>query len=239
MPEPTTVDIRQLPQHVDISCVQAFHTRADLAALAEVATERGFVSAHVLPHWVPVMRELLAGSTTLVGAPVGFPAGGNATATKVFEARSLLDAGVQELDVVVNVGRLRSGEVDFVRDELAQIVALVAGRLPLRAILEVGHLDDDQIRLGCRAAVEAGVPWVKSGTGWSGVPTSVHHVEVMAQAVAGAAELKAAGGVRDLATVRAMVALGVTRFGMNAAVAAELAAEAAQDPSVAGEASRA
>lgn len=223
------VDVRRLPAYVDISCVQAFHSRSDIESLATTARAGGFVSAHVLPHWVPLARDLLAGSATLVGAPVGFPAGGHQTATKLAEAATLLEAGVQELDVVVNVGRLRSGETAYVEQELASVVDLVAGTIPLRAILEVGHLDDAQIRDGVRAAVAAGVPWVKSGTGWSGVPTTVRHVEVMAEASAGEAELKAAGGIRDIDTVRAMVALGVTRFGMNAQVASDLARVAAHE----------
>lgn len=227
--QPIVVDITCLPRYVDISCVQAYHSRADIEKLAHDAITGGYVSAHVLPNWVPVLRDLLAGSNTLAGSPVGFPAGGNATETKLEEARWLLDAGIQELDVVINIGRLRSSETDYVRSELEQFVQLVDNRVPLRAILEVGHLDDAQIWAGAIAAVEAGVPWVKTGTGWSGVPTSVHHTQVIADAVNGRAAIKAAGGISDLQKVREMVALGVTRFGMNATVAVKLAAEAADD----------
>jgi len=226
--EPPPVDLAHLPRVVDISTVQAFHSRRDVVDLAETAAAGGFVSAHVLPSWVPLARELLQGSGVLVGSPVGFPSGGSTTATKVFEARGLLEAGVQELDVVVNLGRLRSGEGRWVTDELAEVVELVAGRVPLRAILEVGHLSEAEVRLGCDCVVEAGVGWVKTATGWSGVPTTVEHVRVVADQVAGRAQVKAAGGIRDLSVVRAMVALGVTRFGMNAATAAQLAREAAE-----------
>lgn len=215
MPDPRPV-LADLAGHVDISCVQAQHGRADLERLAERARADGFVSAHVLPNWLPVLRELLAGSGTLAGSPVGFPSGGATTATKVAEARELLDAGVQELDVVVAIGRLRSGETDYVTRELAAVVETVAGAVPLRAILEVGHLSDDDIRAGVDAAIAAGVPWIKTGTGWSGIPTTVHHVELIAERAAGRAALKAAGGIRDAATIRAMAELGVTRFGMNA-----------------------
>ena len=219
--------VDQLPRHVDISCVQAQHGREEVTALARVAARGGFVSAHVLPSWVPLACELLAGSGVLVGSPVGFPSGGGATATKVFEAAGLLQAGVQELDVVVNVGRLRSGDAQYVTSELAQVVDLVAGQVPLRAILEVGHLTEAEVRLGCDCAVDAGVGWIKTATGWSGKPTTVEHIRVIDDQVRGRAEMKAAGGVRDLATVRAMADLGVTRFGMNAEVALRLAAEAA------------
>ena len=214
MPDPSEV-LRDLPRHIDISAVQARHARADIEELAAHARAGSFVSAHVLPNWLAELRELLAGSDTLAGSPVGFPSGGATTSTKVAEARELLDAGVQELDVVVAIGRLRSGDVDYVTRDLAAVVDAVDGRVPLRAILEVGHLDEREIRSGVDAAIAAGVPWVKTGTGWSGVPTEVGHIAVIADQVAGRARLKAAGGIRDLETIRAMAELGVTRFGMN------------------------
>lgn len=218
MPDAAAI-LADLPRHVDISCVQAGHARDDVRRLAEVARAGGFVAAHVLPSWLPELRELLDGSQTLAGSPVGFPGGGSTTAVKVVEAEGLLVAGAQELDVVVAIGRLRSGETDYVRRELAEVVAVVEDRVPLRAILEVGHLDDDQIAAGVDAAVAAGVPWIKTGTGWSGVPTTLHHVAVVAARAGGRARLKAAGGVRDVGTIRAMADLGVTRFGMNAQAA--------------------
>lgn len=220
--------LADLAAHIDISCVQARHTRADLEDLARRAIAGGFVSAHVLPNWLPVMRDLLEGSTVLAGSPVGFPSGGATTATKAAEARELLDLGAQELDVVVAIGRLRSGETDYVARELAAVLEVVGDRVPLRAILEVGYLDDDQIRAGVDAAIAAGVPWIKTGTGWSGIPTTVDHIRVIADQSAGRAALKAAGGVRDLATVREMAGLGVTRFGMNADAAVNAVAAASR-----------
>lgn len=224
MPESENL-LADLATHIDISCVQAQHTRSDVERLASDARAGGFVSAHVLPNWLPVLRELLDGSGVLAGAPVGFPSGGATTATKIVEAQQLLDEGVQELDVVIAIGRLRSGEQDYVTHELSELVGLVDGRVPLRAILEVGHLDDDEIRRGVDAAVSAGVPWIKTGTGWSGRPTTIEHIRVIAERAAGRAALKAAGGIRSIETVRAMADLGVTRFGMN--VDAALAAVAA------------
>lgn len=208
-----------LPGHIDISCVQAQHGVDDLRRLADLARRHRFVAAHVLPNWVPVMRELLDGSTTLTGSPVGFPSGGPTTATKVAEALELLDLGAQELDVVAPIGRLRSGDTAYVVRELRAVVEAVGSRVPLRVILEVGHLDDDTIRAGVDAALEAGVPWIKTGTGWSGIPTTLAHIELIAERSAGRAQLKAAGGIRDLDTIARMAGLGVTRFGMNSAAA--------------------
>lgn len=218
MPDADTV-LDDLAGHIDISCVQAQHTRDDVDELARRAIAGGFVSAHVLPTWLPYLRERLAASAVLAGSPVAFPSGGARTAVKVAEAADLLAQGVQELDVVVAIGRIRSGDDAYVTTELAAIVEVVDGRVPLRAILEVGRLDDDDIRRGVDAAIAAGVPWIKTGTGWSGVPTSLEHIRLIAERAAGRAALKAAGGIRDIETVRAMARLGVTRFGMNAEAA--------------------
>lgn len=226
MPERNPV-LADLAAHIDISCVQAQHSRADVVELAEHARAGRFVSAHVLPNRLTELRALLEGSGVLAGSPVGFPSGGATTGTKLAEAAELLEEGVQELDVVVAIGRLRSGETEYVRRELSEVLSLVDGRVPLRAILEVGHLDDDDIRRGVDAAVEAGVPWIKTGTGWSGRPTTIEHIRLIAERAAGRAALKAAGGIRTLDTIRAMAELGVTRFGMNANAA--LAAVAAAD----------
>jgi len=227
VPDPGPV-LADLARHIDISCVQAQHARADIDELVRQAVAGGFVSAHVLPEWLGYLRERLDGTGVLAGSPVSFPSGGATTATKVAEASELLSLGAQELDVVVAIGRLRSGDDDYVTDELAAIVEVVDGRVPLRAILEVGRLDDDDIRRGVDAALAAGVPWIKTGTGWSGVPTSIAHIRLIADRAAGRAALKAAGGIRDLETVRAMAELGVTRFGMNA-TAALAAVDATKD----------
>jgi len=227
VPDPGPV-LADLARHIDISCVQAQHARDDIDELVRQALAGGFVSAHVLPEWLGYLRERLDGTGVLAGSPVSFPSGGATTATKVAEASELLFLGAQELDVVVAIGRLRSGDDAYVTDELAAIVEVVDGRVPLRAILEVGRLDDDDIRRGVDAALAAGVPWIKTGTGWSGVPTSIAHIRLIADRAAGRAALKAAGGIRDLETVRAMAELGVTRFGMNA-TAALAAVDATKD----------
>ena len=146
-----------------------------------------------------------------------------ASTTKVFEAERLLAQGAQELDVVVNIGRLRSGDVRYVTSELGEIATLVGGAVPLRAILEVGYLDEREIRLGCECVVDAGIEWVKTATGWSGRPTTIEHIRIISGQLAGRARMKAAGGIRDIRTVMAMSELGVSRFGINTDVAQRLA----------------
>ncbi|MER7278388.1 deoxyribose-phosphate aldolase [Dactylosporangium sp. NPDC000244] len=215
-----------LARMVDISAVQAQHGRADVEELARHALEGDFVAAHVLPSWLPVLRPLLEGSATNAGSPVGFPSGGSATAVKVAEARWLLEHGVQEMDVVMNIGLVRSGELAAATEDVAAVLAAVDGAVPVKVILEVGLLDEDQVRAAAQAAVDAGATSLKTGTGWQGVATTPRHVELI-RAVAGSGrEIKASGGVRSLDQIRALMAAGATRFGINTAVAVRLVAEA-------------
>ena len=109
----------KLAQMIDISAVQAFHTEDDIRSLAGLALEKGFIAAHALPHFVPLLRSLIpVGGATFVGGPVGFPSGGHATMIKLAEARSLVEAGADELDMMINLGRLKSGDLCYVRNEI-------------------------------------------------------------------------------------------------------------------------
>jgi len=215
-----------LARMVDISAVQAQHGRVDVEELARHALAGDFVAAHVLPSWLPVLRPLLDGSTTNAGSPVGFPSGGSATPVKVAEARWLLDHGVQEMDVVMNIGLVRSGELAAARDDVAAVLDAVGGRVPVKVILEVGLLDADQLRAAAQAAVDAGATSLKTGTGWQGVATTAAHVRAI-RAVAGPdREIKASGGIRSLDQIRDLLDAGATRFGINTAYAVRLVAEA-------------
>lgn len=216
-----------IARRIDISAVRAQHAEEDVRALARDAREGGFVNAHVLPHWVPLLRELLDGSDTLVGAPVGFPGGGHATKVKVAEAQWLVANGVQELDVVVNVGRLRSGDDGYVADELRAVRDVVPDTVPLKVILEVSLLTDAEIRRGAALAVEAGADFVKTGTGWTGVPVTLDDVAAIRETVGDRAQIKASGGLRDLDTVLKFRDAGVERFGIGVGPALAIVAEEA------------
>lgn len=213
---------RQLAHHIDISCVQAAHTAADIAALARAANAYEFVAAHALPHFVPLLkRELGRKTRTLAGSPIGFPSGGATTATKVVEATELVGLGAQELDLMINVGRLKSGDIGYVGSEIRAVVEAIAP-LPLKVLLEVNLLTDDEIRRGCELAVAAGASFVKTGSGWVPGDTLIPRVQLIADTVQGAIGIKASGGIRDLATIDALLDLGVTRFGINSQVAVAL-----------------
>ena len=174
-------------------------------------------SATVRPADVALAAELVAGSDVLVSTVIGFPHGSSATATKVFEAERALDEGARELDMVINIGRLRSGLDDEVRDEIAAVVAAaVAGDAIVKVILENAYLDDEQKIRGCRLAEEAGAQFVKTSTGFASSGATIGDLELMRAAVSPRVQVKAAGGVRTLDALLEVMNVGVTRIGATA-----------------------
>ncbi|BCP55528.1 deoxyribose-phosphate aldolase [Kaistia sp. 32K] len=219
---PQNLSAADLAQRIDISAVQAFHTETDVRSLAALAVENGFIAAHALPNFVPLLRSLVpAGGRTLVGGPIGFPAGGHMTAIKVAEAAALREAGADELDMMINVGRLKSGDLNYVRDEIAAVIE-AAAPVPLKVILELHHLTDAEIETAADIVASSGAAFVKTGTGWTPAAATLPRIRLISAVVNGRAGIKASGGIRDLATVAEMAAIGVTRFGINTASAIEL-----------------
>ena len=156
----------------------------------------------------------------MIGGPVGFPGGGHTTDTKVQEVRQLIADGAREVDMVVNIGKVLSGDYDYVREDLRRVVE-AAAPVPAKVILETHYLNEEQIRRVCEIAVEVGMKWVKTSTGWAPTGATVEKVRI---------DIKGAGGIRDLATVRALYQLGVRRFGMSHGAVTKVLAELEQHP---------
>ena len=166
------------------------------------------------PADVPRAVELLAGTDVAVGTVIGFPHGGTTTQVKVFEAEQALRSGAAELDMVINIAALRSRRDGYVRDEIGAIVAVAhaAGAI-VKVILENAYLDDEQKVRGCKLAEAAGADFVKTSTGFA--PTGATHEDLvlMRKSVSPHIGVKAAGGVRTLDGLLAVMELGVTRIG--------------------------
>jgi len=179
-----------------------------------LAAEYRVASVCCKPADVKRAAELLAGSGVAVGTVIGFPHGGTTTAVKVFEAEEALRSGATELDMVINIGALRSGRDAYVSGEIASIVAKAhpAGAI-VKVILENAYLDDDQKVRACRLAETAGADYVKTSTGFA--PTGATHEDLalMRRTVSSRVGVKAAGGVRTLDGLLEVMELGVTRIG--------------------------
>lgn len=208
-------DLKAIARMIDLSAVQADSSEADVRAVAEMCRKYGFICAFALPAFTPLLIELLKDRPDImVGGVAGFPGGGTTTASKVNEARELITMGCNEIDMVINIGQAKSGNWDAVAADIRAVVE-AAGKTPVKVILECHYLTNDEIRQACEVAVTAGVAFVKTGTGWAPTGATLENVALMKQTVGDRCQVKAAGGVRDLATLLAMVERGVTRFGIG------------------------
>jgi deoxyribose-phosphate aldolase len=183
------------------------------------ALQNGFASVCVNPHWVPLVARRLAGSPVKVCTVIGFPLGANQTETKLAEASLALSQGARELDMVQNVGALRSGDYSLVEQEIAKLAGLAHrhGAI-LKVILETSLLTTEQKVKACQIAVEAKADFVKTSTGFSSAGATVEDITLMRQTVGQSLGVKASGGIRSLAMVREMLAAGANRIGASAGV---------------------
>jgi deoxyribose-phosphate aldolase len=224
---------RALETLIDVSAVRAQHGEAEIRELVARAREHRFGAVHVLPCWVPFLKGLLAGEQDIrLGAPVGFPSGAHTTATKIAEARQLVADGVQEMDMVLNVGKLRSGSYAYVEQDIRAVIE-AAGGVPVKVILEVHYLTAEEIKRACQCAIQAKASFVKTATGWTPTGASLETVRLITSFVGDAIKVKAAGGIRDLDTVVTMLGMGVSRFGINLDASVEILRQCAVRPGIA------
>lgn len=213
---------------IDHTFLKAYGTPADIERLCSEARDHRFAMVAIHPAEVTRCVELLAGSGVRVGAAVGFPLGQNTSETKAFETRDAIEKGAGEIDTVLNLRALQSGCLDIVRREIRELVALTKPKGVIsKVILETCFLTDDQKREACRIALEEGVDFVKTSTGMGSNGATVGDVRLMRSVVGNQVRIKAAGGIRTLESVRALIAAGATRLGTSHGVAiiAELAAQ--------------
>jgi deoxyribose-phosphate aldolase len=204
---------------IDHTLLKPQATREDVARLCAEAREFKFAVVCVNPFWVKFAAEALAGFGVGVCTVVGFPLGANETRTKIAEADQALSEGAIELDMVQNIGALRSEDRNFVRKELSELtkIAHSSGAI-LKVILETCMLTDKQKITACQLAVEAGADFVKTSTGFSAGGATVEDVALMRRSVDARVGVKAAGGVRTLAALRQMVLAGANRIGTSSGV---------------------
>jgi deoxyribose-phosphate aldolase len=205
---------RQLAKTIDHSLLRPELDDDFIAGGCRLAAEYDVASVCVRPTDVARAAALLAGSDVAVGTVVGFPHGSSTSATKVFEARGAIEAGASELDMVIDIGALKSGRDEDVRADIGAVVEAghAAGAM-VKVILENAYLTDEEKVRGCRLAEMAGADFVKTSTGFA--PGGATHADLalMRNAVSERVQVKAAGGVRTLDDLLAVMALGVTRIG--------------------------
>lgn len=211
-----------LARFIDHTLLRPEATAAEVRRVVEEAAEHGFASVCIPPLYVADAAQILAGTAVHTGTVVGFPLGYVHPAVRLAESRRAVEDGAQELDTVLAVTLLKSGEDGRVLDDLSRWVEeMRAGRegLVLKVILETVLLTDEEKIRGARLSVEAGADFVKTSTGFSKGGATVEDVALLVRTVEGRAGVKASGGIRDRAAALAMIAAGAARLGTSSGVA--------------------
>jgi len=204
---------------IDHTILKADATRDEVVKVCREARQYNFASVCVNPFWVPLVKAELAGSPVKVCTVVGFPLGATSTEAKVAETAAALRAGAQEIDMVINIGALRSGDTDTVRNDIQAVVRVAheAGAI-VKVILETSLLDDTQKTVASKICKTAGADFVKTSTGFSTAGATAHDIALMRAAVGPDLGVKASGGIRTLQDLQAMTAAGATRIGASASI---------------------
>ena len=207
----------ELNRMIDHTLLKANATRAQIEKLCDEALEYHFAPVCVNTCWVSLAHEKLAGSDVNTCCVVGFPLGAMLTEAKAAETRLAVEAGADEVDMVVNVGWLLDGDYDAVRDDIAAVVAAANGKC-VKVIIEACLLTDEQKAKACELSVEAGATFVKTSTGFSTGGATVEDVALMRKTVGDKCKVKAAGGIHTTEEAKAMVEAGADRLGASAGI---------------------
>jgi len=205
---------RDIAKMIDHSLLRPDLTTEDIARGCDISRRYGVMAVCCAPSDVALVRDHLKGSEVRIAAVVGFPHGYSTTAAKVFEAEQAIRDGANELDMVLHIGRLRSGDLDYVRSDIAAVVKAAHSHGALvKVILENCYLNDELKRTGCLLCEEAGADFVKTSTGFAPGGATLEDLRLMRKTVSARMQVKAAGGVRDLAMALKVREAGATRFG--------------------------
>jgi len=206
-----------LPALIDHTVLRPDAGQEDVLRVCQEAKSYCFTVIFVPPCYVDEAVAAVAGTAIRVGIPIGFPLGGHTTTTKVAEAVEAVSRGAQVLDMVINVSRLKSGDRDYVRRDIAEVVRATPG-VEHKVILETCYLSQEEKRTACFLVVEAGADYVKTSTGFGAGGATAEDVRLMKETVASRAKVKASGGIRDWKTTQAMLEAGADRIGTSASL---------------------
>lgn len=207
-----------LNKYIDHTLLKADATKSQISALCEEARRYGFASVCVNSCWVAHCKKLLEATDVEVCTVVGFPLGAMNTIAKAYEVKEALADGADEFDMVINIGALKEGNLDFVTDDIAAVVEAAQGRT-VKVIIETCLLSREEIVQACKCAIQAQAAFVKTSTGFSTGGATAEDVALMAATVKPhGLKVKASGGVRSLADAEKMIEAGADRLGCSAGV---------------------
>jgi deoxyribose-phosphate aldolase len=213
------VDIRrkELARMIDYTLLDPSATGDQVERLCEEAKSYDVYAVCVNPTWVSLAVSTLRGTEVKVCSTVGFPLGASLTAVKAFEAETAVGLGAAEVDMVMNIGALKSQDLAFVREDIEQVVK-ACKKAPVKVIIETGFLNDQEKFQACKLAQEAGAAFVKTSTGFGSGGATVTDVMLMRKTVGNRLGVKAAGGIRTFRDCVAMIEAGANRIGTSSAI---------------------
>ena len=207
----------QIARMIDHSQLRAYATQVDIAELCDEAIEHGFHAVAINPAWTPFCAKRLTGSGVAVCVTVGFPLGSHTAHIKVEEARDAVRNGANELDMVINIGALKSGYPSYVEREIGAVVKAVKG-IPVKVIMETSYLTLEEKVQVCKISQRAGAAFVKTSTGYGQGGATVEDVALIKEVVGDQLGIKAAGGIRTYGDAIALIRAGASRLGTSAGV---------------------
>lgn len=208
----------QLSHYIDHTLLKADAQLEHIQKLCGEAKDNKFFSVCVNTSYVATCAELLKGSSVKVCCVVGFPLGAMDSESKALETKTAIKNGAQEIDMVIHVGALKDRRLDYVKDDIKAVVSAAEGHT-VKVIIETALLNEDDKKLACEAALKAGAHFVKTSTGFSGGGATVEDVKLMKSVVGDKMQIKASGGIKDIAQALAMIEAGASRLGTSSGVA--------------------
>ncbi|WP_179335523.1 deoxyribose-phosphate aldolase [Winogradskyella costae] len=208
----------KLNRYIDHTLLSASATEADILKLCEEALKYNFYSVCVNSCYVPIAKQALGRSEVKICTVVGFPLGAMSTEAKIFEAKSAIEQGATEIDMVINIGRLKSKNYLAVLKDISKIKTAI-GNTTLKVILEISELSKNEIVKACEICIDAKADFVKTSTGFSKSGATLTAVKIMRKTVRDKLKIKASGGIRDAETAQKYVDIGVDRIGASSGVA--------------------
>jgi deoxyribose-phosphate aldolase len=201
-------------QYIDHTVLKAVATRKDIEKLCAEAKEYNFYSVCVNSCWVPLAAELLKGSKVHICSVIGFPLGAMSTESKIAEAKTAVEQGADEIDMVINIGWLKNQEYELVEKEITEIKKTIGNKV-LKVIIETCYLTESEKISACKISVAAHADFVKTSTGFGTGGATFEDVKLMLDTVERKAKVKASGGVRDAETAKRYIEMGVMRLGTS------------------------
>lgn len=214
-----TLTPAELAKLIDHTLLKPEATEEQVRKLCEEAKTHHFMSVCVNPYWVPLCAELLQGTDVKVCTVIGFPLGANRSEIKAVEAEDAIERGATEVDMVINIGALKSKQHEVVLNDIKAVVEAAASKALVKVIIETSLLTDEEKVKACELAKEAGADFVKTSTGFSTGGATAADIALMRKTVGPDLGVKASGGVRDYESTMAMVRAGATRIGASAGIA--------------------